>query len=390
MPAHPSPTQASGSSPAQALAPRGPGEDPHRSLHSETGALPGEHPGRSGNPLVKVAGLAWLEFEKPDLDGAEGFGTDFGFTVAGRTRQTLLLRGRRAAAACLVVLRGPRPRFAGATFTAAARDDLDRLARGTGGTVTAHWGGHGILLRDPSGYPVRVVHGVPELPALPGRGPLPLNFGPGPARVNATQRPAAAQIQRLGHVVLGTTRFRAALDWYLEVLGLIVSDFLYLDGQRDRGPAMAFIRCDRGSVPADHHTLAMALQPRTGYLHSAYQLTDLDEVAASGEYLRQRGYRHAWGLGRHIQGSQIFDYWRDRDRLMFEHYADGDVFDAAAEPGWAPLSVSGLAQWGPKATAEFTGARDPGVAVAAIKALRDKGNEIDLAALRGLVKAMGS
>ena len=160
--------------------------------------------------------------------------------------------------------------------------------------------------------------------------------------------------------MLGTTRFRAALDWYLEVLGLIVSDFLYLDGQRERGPARAFIRCDRGSVPADHHTLAMALQPRTGYLHSAYQLTDLDEVAASGEYLRQRGYRHAWGLGRHIQGSQIFDYWRDRDRLMFEHYADGDVFDAAAEPGWAPLSVSGLAQWGPKATAEFTGARDPG------------------------------
>ena len=94
-------------------------------------------------------------------------------------------------------------------------------------------------------------------------------------------------------------------------------------------------------------------------MHSAYQLTDLDEVAASGEYLRERGYRHAWGIGRHIQGSQIFDYWRDPDRLMFEHYADGDVFDSSMEPGWAPLSVSGLAQWGPKATAEFTGTRDP-------------------------------
>ena len=128
-------------------------------------------------------------------------------------------------------------------------------------------------------------------------------------------------------MVLGTTRFRAALDWYLDTLGLIVSDFLYLDGQRDRGPAMAFIRCDLGGVPADHHTLAMALKPHTGYVHSAYELTDLDEVAASGEYLRERGYRHAWGLGRHIQGSQIFDYWRDPDRLMFEHYTDGDVFD---------------------------------------------------------------
>jgi catechol 2,3-dioxygenase-like lactoylglutathione lyase family enzyme len=378
-------------SPAQPPA-SGPREDPHRSLHSETGALPGEHPGRSKNPLVKVAGLTWLEFEKPDLDRAERFGTDFGFTVADRTPQTLLLRGRWAGPASLVVRRGPRPRFAGAAFTAATREDLDRLARGTGGTVTAHWGGHGVLLRDPSGFPVRVVHGVPELPALPERGPLPLNFGPGPVRVNATQRPArrAAEIQRLGHVVLGTTRFRAALDWYLDTLGLIVSDFLYLDGQRDRGPAMAFIRCDQGSIPTDHHTLAMLLAPHTGYVHSAYQLTDLDEVAASGQYLHEHGYRHAWGIGRHIQGSQIFDYWRDTDRLMFEHYADGDVFDSSVAPGWAPLSASGLAQWGPKATAEFTGTRDPSVAVAAIKALRDKGNEIDLAALRGLVKAMSS
>jgi catechol 2,3-dioxygenase-like lactoylglutathione lyase family enzyme len=366
--------------------------DPHRSLHSQDGARPGEHPGRSANPLVRVAGLAWLEFQKPDLDGAERFCADFGFTVADRTQETLALRARQASAACLVIRRGSKARFTGVAFQADARDDLDRLARGTGATVTAHRGGQAVQLRDPSGFPVRVVYGAPELPALPQRVPLPLNFGPAPARVNATQRPArrAAEIQRLGHVVLGTTRFRAALDWYLNTLGLIVSDFLYLDGQRDRGPAMAFIRCDLGSVPADHHTLAMLLQPRTEYVHSAYQLTDLDEVAASGEYLRERGYRHAWGLGRHIQGSQIFDYWRDTDRLMFEHYADGDVFDCSAEPGWAPLSVSGLAQWGPKATATFTGAGDPRMAVAAIKALRDKGNEVDLRALRGLIKAMSS
>jgi catechol 2,3-dioxygenase-like lactoylglutathione lyase family enzyme len=369
-----------------------PKQDPHRSLHSESGALPGEHPGRSKDPLVKVAGLAWLEFEKPDLEAAERFYTDFGFTVAGRTPETLLLRGRWAGPACLVVRRGPHSRFAGTAFQAAARGDLDRLARGTGGTVTAHLGGHAVVLRDPSGFPARVVYGVPEYQALPERVPLALNFGPGPVRVNSTQRPVRgpAEIERLGHVVLGSTRFGAALDWYLDTLGLIVSDFLYLDGQRERGPAMAFIRCDQGSVPTDHHTLAMLLQPGIEYVHSAYQLTDLDGVAASGEYLRERGYRHAWGIGRHIQGSQIFDYWRDPDRLMFEHYADGDMFDSSMEPGWAPLSVSGLAQWGPKATAEFTGARDPSIAVAAIKALREKGNEIDLAALRGLVKAMSS
>ena len=98
-------------------------QDPHRALHSQTGARPGEHPGRPGNPLVKAAGLAWLEFEKPDLDRAERFYADFGFTVADRTPQTLLLRGRRAAAACLVVRRGPHARFVGPAFQAAVRDE---------------------------------------------------------------------------------------------------------------------------------------------------------------------------------------------------------------------------------------------------------------------------
>jgi len=96
MTTHLHPAQASGSPP-----PEGPGEDPHRSLHSQTGPWPGEHHGRSGNPLVKVTGLAWLEFEKPDLDRAERFGTDFGFRVADRTPETLLLRGRQASTACL-------------------------------------------------------------------------------------------------------------------------------------------------------------------------------------------------------------------------------------------------------------------------------------------------
>ena len=366
--------------------------DGHRGVHSESGALRGEHPGRSRAPVIKVTGLAWLEFEKPDLEAAERFLADFGFLVGDRTPQTLVVRSRWAGPAALVVRRGPRSRFVGPAFRATGQDDLARLARATDAGVNPHRGGSAVSLTDPSGFTVRVVFGVPEFAALPERQPLALNLGTQPTRVNATQRPERrpADVQRLGHVALATTRFRAALDWYLDHLGLIVSDFLYLDGQRDRGPAMAFMRCDVGSSPTDHHTLAMALQPQTGLLHSAYQVTDLDEVAASGAYLRERGYRHAWGIGRHIQGSQIFDYWRDPDRLMFEHFTDGDLFDCSLEPGWAPLSVSGLAQWGPKATREFTGANDPGTVLAAIAALREQGNEIDLAALRGLVKAMQS
>jgi catechol 2,3-dioxygenase-like lactoylglutathione lyase family enzyme len=263
--------------PDQRHTPAGPAADGHRDVHGESGALRGEHPGRAGNPLIKVAGLAWLEFEKPDLDAAERFLVDFGFVVTDRTSEALVLRARWGGPSCLVIRRGRQSRFVGPAFRAAAREDLGRLARATDAGVQPHRGGNAVTLTDPSGFTVRVVHGVPELQALPERNALPLNVGARTTRINATQRPARrpAEVQRLGHVALATTRFRAALDWYLDHLGLIVSDFLYLDGQRERGPAMAFIRCDLGSEPTDHHTLAMALQPQTGLLHSAYQVTEV-------------------------------------------------------------------------------------------------------------------
>ncbi|MFD8717610.1 VOC family protein [Streptomyces sp. NPDC059629] len=368
---------------------------PHEDLHSEQGALRGEHPGRSQNPVIKVADLAWLEFEKPDLGRAEVFARDFGFAIAARTEEALWLRGTFAGPPCMVIRRGHASRFVGPAFRAAERTDLDRLAAATGNTVrdiNVPGAGKSVSLLDPSGLPVRVVYCDEQLPALPEQEPLILNFGTDHRRTNATQRPPRepSRIQRLGHVVLETRSFIRTLDWYLDTLGMIVSDFLFLDGQRGRGPTMAFIRCDQGSLAVDHHTLALHLGPGTGYVHSAYQVTDLDSIAAGGEYLAERGYRRSWGIGRHIQGSQLFDYWRDTDHFMLEHFADGDLFSCDLEPGWAPMSASGLAQWGPPVTRDFLGASpSPAKLREVMRALRDD-NELDPARLLGLMKAMSS
>ena len=40
----------------------------HSDLHSEQGALYGEHPGRA-KPRIEVLDLAWLEVEKPEGGG---------------------------------------------------------------------------------------------------------------------------------------------------------------------------------------------------------------------------------------------------------------------------------------------------------------------------------
>ena len=65
----------------------------HSDVHSEQGALRGEHPGRAANPTIKVADLAWLEFQRPDLAGCERFARAFGFTTVCRTADELQLRG---------------------------------------------------------------------------------------------------------------------------------------------------------------------------------------------------------------------------------------------------------------------------------------------------------
>ncbi|MDT5067841.1 MAG: hypothetical protein QOK02_3996 [Mycobacterium sp.] len=369
----------------------------HSDLHSEQGPHKGEHPGRSRNPVIKVQDIAWLEFEKPDLVRAEAFAHAFGFATVLRADRELHLRGTDAGSPCVIIRRGARSRFVGTAFRAHDEADLLRLADAT--NSAAHrlpdtLGGLGVDLVDPSGIPVRVVAGTHDLEELPSQSPQTFNFGHELRRVNAMQRPPRepTKVRRLGHVVLQSTKYIEALNWYLDNLGMIVSDFQYFPSQRDRGPTMSFIRCDRGTTPTDHHTLAMALGPANRYVHSAYQVCDLDALAAGGEYLSERGYFRSWGIGRHIEGSQLFDYWRDPDGFLVEHFADGDMFDNTLEPGWAPFTASGLAQWGPPASKDFLGTSPkalPHEARSIIDALRGD-NEFDVNRLIGLLKVASS
>jgi hypothetical protein len=369
----------------------------HNDLHSDQGARKCEHPGVSRNPVIKVQDIAWLEFEKPDLTRAEAFAHAFGFATVLRTADEVQLRGTDPGAPCVILRRGERSRFVGTAFRACDETDVLRLAEVAGASACSlpeSIGGISVDLVDPSGIPVRVVAGMHALPELSGQDAHTYNLGHELRRTNTMQRPPRipAKVQRLGHVVLQSTKYLESLNWYLDNLGMIVSDFLYYPGQRDRGPVMSFIRCDRGSTPADHHTIALALGPANRYVHSAFQVCDLDALAAGGEYLADRGYFRSWGIGRHVQGSQIFDYWRDPDGFLVEHFADGDMFDNTLEPGWAPFTASGLGQWGPPATKDFLGTNPralPHEALSVLNALRDD-NEFTLTRLRGLLKVANS
>src|SRR4029077_4148633 len=91
-------------------------------------------------------------------------------------------------------------------------------------------GGVTVDLVDPSGLPVRVVSGTHRLPGPPPPQPPPLcDFGHTKVRTNAMQRPprVPTNVQRLGHIVVQTPQYIEALNWYLDTVGIIVSDFSY-------------------------------------------------------------------------------------------------------------------------------------------------------------------
>ena len=211
-------------------------------------------------------------------------------------------------------------------------------------------------LRDPDGIAVDVLHGFEPNALLPVRPPILHNAPNQIMRINDTQRPKLEppQVTKLGHLVLEAVDFDRSVRWYIDSLGSIPSDVMCLS---DGTPVGAFMRLDRGNEPADHHTLfvAMGLEPKVD--HVAFEVVDLDAVEMGQQVMMANRYRHAWGVGRHLLGSQIFDYWRDPWGQKHEHYADGDLFDAAQPAGYHLMNREGLYQWGPDLPDDFVDAR---------------------------------
>jgi hypothetical protein len=62
--------------------------------------------------------------------------------------------------------------------------------------------------------------------------------------------------------------------------------------------------------------------------------------------LKDAGRTPEWGVGRHILGSQVFDYWRDPWGHTLEHWTDGDLLTAQDPPGVGTIQDLMGVQWG--------------------------------------------
>jgi catechol 2,3-dioxygenase-like lactoylglutathione lyase family enzyme len=280
----------------------------------------------------------------------EAFLAAFGMERTARTADALYMRGTDPQHHVHVTHLG-EPEFLGLAFHAGSRRDLATLAEATGMRVEAlrePGGGEVVHLTDPDGRSIDVVHGIEPVPARSLRVHPPLNTGADRRRVGTLQRvpTGPAQVKRCGHAAIKTTDLTALSRWYRETLGLLVSDDIYLEGPEQ--PIGRFLRCDRGAEPADHHTLLLLQTPEAKLGHVAWEVADFDDLMVGHDHLLANGHggRPYWGIGRHILGGQVFDYWKDPLGFTVEHWTDSDLLRADAPAGSHHI-LNAMNQWGP-------------------------------------------
>jgi len=299
--------------------------------------------------MIKVRDIAFVRFGAPDLDVMERFLHDFGLVTTSRSETRLHVRGTDPEPYVHVTERGD-PGFRGVAFEAASAADLEAAASLPGASAVEPLdepgGGNRVRFTDPDGFPVEVVHGRKLLEPLPARAVHPYNYGSRRERLGELQRfeRGPAQVKRLGHAVLRVTDFRTSDAWYKERFGFLTSDEVHL-GDPEKILA-AFMRCDRGDEYVDHHTFLCFGTGEPSFDHAAFEVEDCDAVMLGHDHLQGAGYTHHAGVGRHVLGSQIFDYWQDPWGHTVEHFTDGDLINASAEPGSHDPGVALGTQWG--------------------------------------------
>jgi catechol 2,3-dioxygenase-like lactoylglutathione lyase family enzyme len=137
---------------------------------------------------------------------------------------------------------------------------------------------------------------------------------------SAAPRPAVPGIvpRKLGHTAFFAADVQKTVDFYTQVLGFRVSDWI--------GDFFVFLRCS-----PDHHTVNFLRGPGSAMHHIAFELNDWSHVKTACDWLDKVGYPLSWGPGRHGPGHNIYTYHDNPDGVMVELFTELDqMTDEAA------------------------------------------------------------
>ncbi|KAK6815988.1 hypothetical protein P875_00127896 [Aspergillus parasiticus SU-1] len=308
---------------------------------------------------IRLVKLAHMRYQHPDLDQITAFLQDFGMTVAKRTEDEVWYRGYGEDQYVYYARKGTKE-FLGGTFVVESYGDLEIASQlPTASDIQelsdAPGGGFLVTLTDPEGFPVNLMFG--QKPAEKGAIPekLTINYEEEKPRIRKFQRftPGPAAVHKLGHFGLCTGKFEELVHFYTTTFNIVPTDFLYVEKDGQRKNVALFAHIDRGDNYVDHHSFFMSTNASSHVHHCSFEVHDFDTQKLGHQWLADKKYKSVWGVGRHILGSQIFDYWWDTTGNMIEHYADGDLVNNQTPIGYGPAGDESLAVWGPEVPAWF-------------------------------------
>ena len=106
--------------------------------------------------------------------------------------------------------------------------------------------------------------------------------------------------------------------------------------------------------------LRKLIAPREGPIQamldnmSTRLIKDMDDVFMGHQHMRDTGkYEHMWGIGRHLLGSQVYDYWADPWRRVHEHWADSDRLNIKNGSNLLSAEEALVSQWGDPPPQQF-------------------------------------
>jgi len=308
--------------------------------------------------VVKVKDMAFCRMQSPDLDQAEEFLLNFGLKRSHRTADRLYMRGTDSAQYLHVTHLGP-PKFLGFAFYVDSMDDLEKMSQTPGASkiedMNEPGGGKRVVVKEPNGYDIELVYGIEPLPELPVTRDVKLNWGTEKYRRTGDLvriHAGPSEVKRIAHGVFMTTDYKKTQKWFEDMLGFIPSDSIY-DGDKSNVIA-SFNRADRGPEYVDHHIFLCLQGEKTGMNHVSFEVQSIDDVMLGHEHLKSKNkYEHAWGIGRHVLGSQVFDYWKDPWGRIHEHWTDTDVLNNQAVTNYLSAEEGLNSQWGEPAPEAF-------------------------------------
>ncbi|KAI8665760.1 Metapyrocatechase 2 [Fusarium keratoplasticum] len=297
---------------------------------------------------IRLVRIAHVYYTHKDIEKAREFLQDFGFQEARRVGKSTYYSGTGPDPFVYCAREGDEDEFGGAAFVVESIEELEYASKTLPDATEVYkldeapGGGYCVTFKDPvDGFPFHLVCGqdANTASALPQ---LRYNFAM-TLLMLIGYLAAPAPVHKLGHFGMCVTDFAKAFDFYTTRFNFVPSDLVHDPSGKD---ITTFLHLDRGAELVDHHCFFFFEGPKSHVHHSSYETHDFDTQLLGHHWLREKGYENCWGVGRHVMGSQIFDYWFDTSRFIMEHYIDGDLVNNEHTTHRSLASKDSLHVWG--------------------------------------------